>query len=70
MMIEYQNIFTRVQVHGPADMGVPLRHTNFSRQGLNLNARLQWRAPAGRCSGLMPGERHRFRSLALVLGEC
>ena len=32
-MYEYQNIFTRVQVHGPADMGVPLRHTNFTRQG-------------------------------------
>jgi len=23
-MIEYQNIFTRTQIHGPADMGVPL----------------------------------------------
>ena len=32
-MYEYQNIFTRVQVHGPADMGVPLRNTNFTRQG-------------------------------------
>jgi photosynthetic reaction center M subunit len=32
-MYEYQNIFTRVQVHGPADMGVPLRDTNFTRQG-------------------------------------
>ena len=32
-MYEYQNIFTRVQVHGPADMGVPLKHTNFTRQG-------------------------------------
>jgi len=32
-MYEYQNIFTRVQVHGPADYGVPLRDTNFTRQG-------------------------------------
>ena len=24
MMIEYQNIFTRVQVHGPDDLGVPM----------------------------------------------
>jgi photosynthetic reaction center M subunit len=32
-MYEYQNIFTRVQVHGPADMGIPLRDTNFTRQG-------------------------------------
>jgi photosynthetic reaction center M subunit len=32
-MYEYQNIFTRVQVHGPADMGVPLRDTNFTREG-------------------------------------
>ncbi len=33
-MYEYQNIFTRVQVHGPADMGIPLRDTNFTRQGV------------------------------------
>jgi photosynthetic reaction center M subunit len=33
MYYEYQNIFTRVQVHGPIDMGVPMRHTNFDRQG-------------------------------------
>ena len=32
-MYEYQNIFTRVQIHGPADYGVPLRDTNFARQG-------------------------------------
>jgi photosynthetic reaction center M subunit len=32
-MYEYQNIFTRVQVHGPFDVGVPLRDTNFTRQG-------------------------------------
>ncbi|MBL8791474.1 MAG: photosynthetic reaction center subunit M [Rhizobiales bacterium] len=32
-MYEYQNIFTRVQVHGPVDLGVPMRHTNFTRQG-------------------------------------
>jgi photosynthetic reaction center M subunit len=32
-MYEYQNIFTRVQVHGPVDMGVALRDTNFTRQG-------------------------------------
>jgi photosynthetic reaction center M subunit len=25
MLIEYQNIFTRVQVHGPADLGPPLK---------------------------------------------
>jgi photosynthetic reaction center M subunit len=39
-MIEYQNIFTRVQVHGPLDMGVPLRDTNFSRQGTPRFVRL------------------------------
>jgi photosynthetic reaction center M subunit len=32
-MIEYQNIFTRVQVHGPVDMGVPIRTGAFQRQG-------------------------------------
>jgi photosynthetic reaction center M subunit len=31
MMIEYQNIFTRVQVHGPADLGVPLQPGVWSR---------------------------------------
>jgi photosynthetic reaction center M subunit len=39
-MYEYQNIFTRVQVHGPADMGVPMRHTNFTRQGTPFFSRL------------------------------
>jgi photosynthetic reaction center M subunit len=39
-MYEYQNIFTRVQVHGLADMGVPLRHTNFARQGTPFFSRL------------------------------
>ncbi len=39
-MYEYQNIFTRVQVHGPADMGVPMRHTNFPRQGEPFFSRL------------------------------
>jgi photosynthetic reaction center M subunit len=39
-MIEYQNIFTRVQVHGPLDMGIPLRDTNSSRQGQPRFARL------------------------------
>ncbi len=39
-MYEYQNIFTRVQVHGPADMGLPLRHTNFTRQGIPFFSRL------------------------------
>ncbi len=32
MMIEYQNIFTRVQVHGPADMGVPMKPGNWPRE--------------------------------------
>ena len=33
-MIEYQNIFTRVQVHGPADMGVPFKEKGlYERQG-------------------------------------
>jgi photosynthetic reaction center M subunit len=39
-MYEYQNIFTRVQVHGLADVGVPLRHTNFARQGTPFFSRL------------------------------
>ena len=30
-MIEYQNIFTRVQVHGPADMGVPMKPGSWPR---------------------------------------
>jgi photosynthetic reaction center M subunit len=34
MMIEYQNIFTRVQVHGPADMGVPMKPGNWSRENM------------------------------------
>jgi photosynthetic reaction center M subunit len=32
-MAEYQNIFTRVQVHGPGDMGVPLGRGTWTRQG-------------------------------------
>ncbi len=39
-MIEYQNIFTRVQVHGPADMGVPMRDGNWSRTGIPANVHL------------------------------
>ena len=38
MMIEYQNIFTRVQVHGPADYGVPLKPGNWPREkGITTN---------------------------------
>jgi photosynthetic reaction center M subunit len=33
MLAEYQNIFTRVQVHGPADMGVPLKDGTWGRDG-------------------------------------
>ena len=37
-MIEYQNIFTRVQVHGPADYGVPLKPGNWPREkGITTN---------------------------------
>ncbi|MEO0057600.1 MAG: hypothetical protein RIT17_1053, partial [Pseudomonadota bacterium] len=32
MMIEYQNIFTRVQVHGPVDYGVPMKPGNWPRE--------------------------------------
>ena len=32
-MAEYQNIFTRVQVHGPADMGLPMGTGTWARQG-------------------------------------
>jgi photosynthetic reaction center M subunit len=32
-MLEYQNIFTRVQAHGPADLGVPMRDSEFPRVG-------------------------------------
>jgi len=33
-MIEYQNLFTRVQVHGPADMGIPFNEKGlFEREG-------------------------------------
>jgi photosynthetic reaction center M subunit len=38
--IEYQNIFTRVQVHGPLDYGVPMRDTNFGREGTPFFSRL------------------------------
>ena len=39
-MIEYQNIFTRVQVHGPADMGVPLKPGNWPRNSGTATVRL------------------------------
>ena len=32
-MIEYQNLWTRVQVHGPLDPGVPLRGGTWGRDG-------------------------------------
>ena len=32
-MAEYQNIFTRVQVHGPIDYGIPLPKGIYERQG-------------------------------------
>ena len=32
MMYEYQNIFTRVQVHGPADLGVPMKPGSWPRE--------------------------------------
>ena len=32
-MIEYQNLWTRVQVHGPVDEGVPLRGGTWGRDG-------------------------------------
>ena len=38
MMIAYPNIFTRVQVHGPADYGVPLKPGNWPREkGITTN---------------------------------
>ncbi|MCA3555753.1 photosynthetic reaction center subunit M [Aestuariivirga sp.] len=37
-MIEYQNIFTRVQVHGPDDLGVPMKPGNWPREkGITTN---------------------------------
>ena len=39
-MIEYQNIFTRVQVHGPADMGVPMKPGNWPRNPDTATVRL------------------------------
>ncbi len=37
-MIEYQNIFTRVQVHGPDDFGVPMKPGNWPREkGITTN---------------------------------
>jgi photosynthetic reaction center M subunit len=34
IMAEYQNIFTRVQVHGPMDMGIPMKDASiWQRQG-------------------------------------
>jgi photosynthetic reaction center M subunit len=38
--MEYQNIFTRVQVHGPIDYGVPMRDTNSGREGTPFFSRL------------------------------
>ena len=38
MMIEYQNIFTRDQVHGPDDLGVPMKPGNWPREkGITTN---------------------------------
>ena len=38
MMIEYQNIFTRVQVHGPDHLGVPMKPGNWPREkGITTN---------------------------------
>ena len=38
MMIEYPNIFTRVQVHGPDDLGVPMKPGNWPREkGITTN---------------------------------
>jgi len=38
MMYEYQNIFTRVQVHGPADYGAPMKPGNWPREkGVTTN---------------------------------
>ena len=40
-MIQYQNLYNRVQVHGPADMGVPMNETGmFERQGTPFTSRL------------------------------
>ena len=39
-MAQYQNIFTRVQVHGPADMGVPLKPGNWPRNSGTATVRL------------------------------
>jgi photosynthetic reaction center M subunit len=39
-MLEYQNIFTRVQVHGPADMGVPMDGLHSEREGTPFFSRL------------------------------
>jgi photosynthetic reaction center M subunit len=39
-MIEYQNIFTRVQVHGPADMGVPMKPGGWPRTPQTATVRL------------------------------
>ena len=40
-MIQYQNLYNRVQVHGPADMGVPMNETGmFERQGTPSTSRL------------------------------
>ena len=33
MMPEYQNIFTQVQVRGPAEMGIPLKRPDWERDG-------------------------------------
>jgi len=39
-MASYQNIFTRVQVRGPVEFGVPLPGGSFSRDGTPLYSRL------------------------------
>ena len=40
-MIQYQNLYNRVQVHGPSDMGVPMNETGmFERQGTPFTSRL------------------------------
>jgi photosynthetic reaction center M subunit len=39
-MASYQNIFTQVQVRGPAELGVPLPVNNFNRDGVPFYSRL------------------------------
>jgi photosynthetic reaction center M subunit len=64
-MAEYQNIFTRVQVHGPADFGVPLPKDQAARSGSPFVSRLAGRLGDAQIGPIYLGT---LGSLSLLFG--